>query len=522
MPSSNTPKASATSTAGRLAWQRVTPWVVGALALALYARTAAPGLTWAHHGADGGDFIAAAMTWGVPHPSGYPTYVLLARLFALLPLGELARRFNLFSATMAALAVAMTAVIIQRVATEDRQEAEPAWWPALVGGVGALALAASPALWSQALIAEVYTLHLAFLTALLVLATRPGTPGTAHWFMLGAIAGLGLGNHLTLGFVLPGITMLCWPHLGKRGRVAGAAGTLLGMGVYAYVPLAARGQPPVSWGDASTPSGFWWLVSGRLYHRYALAATWPQVWQRLLAALSLWREQFGLLGVALTFLGAWSWVERRRWRLLAGMGSIWLLTLTYAATYDTADSMLYLLPCYLVGTVWITSGTKWLARASTAETKLPAHWGYLVAAALLAAVSTSRVVHWHDTLDLSADHEAEIWLAEVLDRLPRDALLITLQDQHTFALWYALYAQDRRPDLVVVDADLYVEPWYRRQISRRADLQESVSGTLAELIETISERRSIYVTSNRIDLARRYQLTPEGPVWHLTQQSKEP
>ena len=41
--------------------------------------TAAPGLTWAHFGADGGDLLAAAAVHGIPHPPGYPLYLLLLR-----------------------------------------------------------------------------------------------------------------------------------------------------------------------------------------------------------------------------------------------------------------------------------------------------------------------------------------------------------------------------------------------------------------------------------------------------------
>ena len=75
--------------------------MAGLLALGLYARTLAPGLTWAHNGADGGDFLAAALTHGVPHPSGYPTYQLLLRgIIAVFP-GEPARAGNWLSALLA-------------------------------------------------------------------------------------------------------------------------------------------------------------------------------------------------------------------------------------------------------------------------------------------------------------------------------------------------------------------------------------------------------------------------------------
>lgn len=60
-----------------------------------YSLSIAPGLTWVQYSADGGDLISAAATSGVPHPSGYPLYLILARGFQLLPVGELAFRTNL-------------------------------------------------------------------------------------------------------------------------------------------------------------------------------------------------------------------------------------------------------------------------------------------------------------------------------------------------------------------------------------------------------------------------------------------
>src|SRR5512134_545866 len=68
-----------------------------------YASTLAPGITWANNGTDSGDLITAAATLGVAHPTGYPTYLLLARFFQLIPVGSLAFRTNLLSALFAAL-----------------------------------------------------------------------------------------------------------------------------------------------------------------------------------------------------------------------------------------------------------------------------------------------------------------------------------------------------------------------------------------------------------------------------------
>src|SRR5438046_1698489 len=59
--------------------------LAGGGALALYLPTLAPDLTWRAGGADGGDLITAAAQLGIPHPTGYPTYTLLAALFLRLP-----------------------------------------------------------------------------------------------------------------------------------------------------------------------------------------------------------------------------------------------------------------------------------------------------------------------------------------------------------------------------------------------------------------------------------------------------
>ena len=76
--------------------------------LALYLSTLAPTLTWGFEekGVDGGELLAAASTWGIPHPPGYPTYTILLRSFAtLVPVGDFAYRGNLLSAILASATV---------------------------------------------------------------------------------------------------------------------------------------------------------------------------------------------------------------------------------------------------------------------------------------------------------------------------------------------------------------------------------------------------------------------------------
>src|SRR4030065_1394574 len=69
----------------------------------LYLSIAPTRLSNANFGSDGGDLLAAVLTQGIPHPSGYPTYTLLGQLFQYLPFSTAVFRGVLGSLTPAAL-----------------------------------------------------------------------------------------------------------------------------------------------------------------------------------------------------------------------------------------------------------------------------------------------------------------------------------------------------------------------------------------------------------------------------------
>src|SRR5262249_4886021 len=155
------------------------------------------------------ELVTASYTLGIAHPPGYPLYVLLGKAWSLLPLGgDVAHRYNLFSALCGALAAALVALITlhlcRRIRTPPGDPATTGWPdPAslLAAVVAALGLAAAPAYWAQATVAEVYTLHALLLTValglLLAWSTRQAPSGRVGLLALASLTvGLALGNHL--------------------------------------------------------------------------------------------------------------------------------------------------------------------------------------------------------------------------------------------------------------------------------------------------------------------------------------
>src|SRR6059058_3701662 len=78
--------------------------IVTLLVFVLYLVTLAPSTAmW-----DTSEYIAAAYTLGLPHPPGNPLFVLIGRVFSILPIaGSVAARINILAALCSAAAAGM-------------------------------------------------------------------------------------------------------------------------------------------------------------------------------------------------------------------------------------------------------------------------------------------------------------------------------------------------------------------------------------------------------------------------------
>ncbi|MBI3537549.1 MAG: DUF2723 domain-containing protein, partial [Chloroflexi bacterium] len=126
----------------------------GVSALALYARTIAPGLL----DGDEGEFQTNIFKLGVSH-TGYPLFFLSAKLWTLIvPLGTIALRANMYAAFFGALTIAALYLFL-RWLLQNRAAA----------ALAAILFAVSRVEWSQAVIPRVYTLHAFFVVAVTAL-----------------------------------------------------------------------------------------------------------------------------------------------------------------------------------------------------------------------------------------------------------------------------------------------------------------------------------------------------------------
>lgn len=201
--------------------------ITGGGALIVYWFTLAPGVTFENSG----EWITAAYHRGVPHPPGYSAWTLLAWAWChLVPVGNVAWRVNLFSAVTSAAACGLLALLVSRSGSDFCSRLEfwrgtgaPAWSTRLVAasaiGSGWL-LAFSPALWSQAVVAEAAGLAALCWMGVFVTLYWWGAAAERRWQLplAALIWGVGLTVDQTLVWLAVPVPFFVWLLDRELGR----------------------------------------------------------------------------------------------------------------------------------------------------------------------------------------------------------------------------------------------------------------------------------------------------------------
>jgi hypothetical protein len=209
---------------------------------------------------DTSEYIAAAHIIGLPHPPGNPFFVLLGRVFSILPVaGNVATRVNLLAAVCAATSAGMWFLITERVLVSWLPER---WQRVTAGSLAALIGATAFTVWSQAVVNEkVYTVALVGVAVIAWLTVRwcddPDGPKADKLLVLIAyLLGLGYANHMAGFLAAPSVaaailirrpaTLLRW-----RLILAGAGAVALGVTPFATQPIRSAYFPRINEGETT-------------------------------------------------------------------------------------------------------------------------------------------------------------------------------------------------------------------------------------------------------------------------------
>ncbi|HEY6867174.1 MAG TPA: DUF2723 domain-containing protein, partial [Candidatus Eisenbacteria bacterium] len=207
--------------------------------LVIYLQGTAPSVVEA----DTGELQTIAAIGGLPHPTGYPVFVLFGRLFTLLPFGEPAYRVNVMSGVFGAVALGLMVVLLRTIGLSLRG-----------AFAGALLYGFTYTLWDSALRAGTYTIAVCIAILGLwrtIVAFRSGRPRDLA--LAAFLLGLMVTGHMS--FLLPVATLglaLAGRALVARQRVVAslvllAGAFALGLTPFLYVLWADGRSYPMNY-----------------------------------------------------------------------------------------------------------------------------------------------------------------------------------------------------------------------------------------------------------------------------------
>src|SRR6266576_3337188 len=482
-------------------------------ALIIYILTLAPTTQfW-----DTSEYIAAAYTLGIPHPPGNPLFVLMAHVWGLVPwVAGYAQRINLFAAATSAVSAGCWFLVIERWDDQPAGEAHDHhlllivfllsltatnhMMGVLVGSVVVVLL--YPPLkrqrpssdderaveWSQFFVVT---------GAWAVLITL----GLEHWEFI-IVAGI---------FCLLAIIYAAWVAKNTSFAVVALLVMVIGLSVYAYLPIRAAFLPPINEGEPTNWHALWdvlsrqqygkpsifdnptqapgstntghtiWLYGAQLanyvqYFTWQFGHDWSALAQRLLAALFL------VLGIGGAFR---HWRADRRSAL--GMtllvvaftfALVFYLNFKYGYSLHTVDQPVaahevrerdyFFISSFAVWGIWVALGLssiiEWVADRFPADPYDARRWLYgtpVLAVALIPLIGNRL------TASRKGETLARDFAYDLLQSVEPYGVLVTAGDNDTFPLWYAQEVEGIRKDVTVLNLSLANTDWYVRQLQAR-------------------------------------------------------
>ena len=428
--------------------------IVATLAFWAHTQTLLPGVD----PGDTGGFQAAVLWPEVSARQAYPLYYSLARPFvsAAAPTDP-ARALNLFSAMWGAAAVGLLVFVCASVTGS------------LAGGAAAGGLLAfSYTFWTQAVIAEVYTVHLALIAlCLVVLYAYAAKPTRARLALFLGIYAIAFGNHFSMILLLVPFAVFLLqatpaPASLFRPSVVSIALAAVAVGALQYAPnfMAVWDgyDAPTGWGNRA--AAFWFDTTKQDWRdQMVLGIQATQASDRF----AMWwfdaRQQFGLAGLAAAAVGAIGlWRMSRRWAILVVTALV--INTAFALTYNVGDTHVFLLPGHFM--------TAFCAGASVAVISRGAglygpRWSRRVLVTIVCSLAFAYVA-WRGwstwpAVDRHTDRRAQQLIAGLsLGIGERDALLVSQMNWQIENV--LLYTQRHlRPDLAWVRLGDVMSHW---------------------------------------------------------------
>lgn len=195
---------------------------------------------------DSGELATSVFSIGIPHPPGYPLYVITAKLFTfIIPSNSIIYKTNLFSAFFAILCCITLYEIILFLTSQN-----------ILSFILAILFGLSKTFWSQSIITEVYTFNL-FLVSLFILYSLKTLKEIKYVKFLSFLTGLLIVSHYSNFLILLPVWLIIFFKY-KRRAITGKylIYILLPLILYFSLLIRSKANPLIDWGNPENFENF--------------------------------------------------------------------------------------------------------------------------------------------------------------------------------------------------------------------------------------------------------------------------
>lgn len=524
---------------------------------------------------DSGLMGAAAVSLGIPLPTGFPSYLIIAHIFSIFPFGDVTSRLYFLSIVSSVVNVVVVFFLIKKITLKYRTKAGD-----LPSFVASVSLAFSYQFWSSSINIETFALTQLCLTLILFLAFWLREKFILNSFVLdkknknvvlvfSLLLGFSAGLSPTIITIVPGL--IVWVLFFRKAVLKNFKLFLTSIGlslgafvfIYSYLPLRAMTHPYLNFGTPDnlkdivkliTGSGF--ISKSSINNGYleviGFTLNFQIISQSFSHYLSMLINQYNPLFIPIIALGALKLYQRK--------SIFYILIVTFIADsfmgifYITGNQENWLTVSWIILSIFLGVGINYIFHYilnNKNYKKLILRY-YFFIQILIILLSLLPIFYWFTRLDRSKYSLTSSYIKNLYSDISKNSVIIGGANFFESQTAYAREALGYRKDVLPIAGNLFYDfKWYRENIVKSSNIK--VSGETEKLAETIDRTKqtklilrlikenpgktfyvtNLYLKTYMLDMANmecpmgycieeEYAFIPHGLVYKVVSENKIP
>lgn len=430
----------------------------GLIAFVVYSLTTARSIVFT----DNGELLGVMSTFGVPHPTGSPLFMLFSSIWNSI-VGLISNSVyskNLFSAGMVSLGVSVLHLTVLSLIQPTIAERYNVWFKNAITVSMILLVAFSSTLWNIATFLEIYSLQfLAFTCVFFTFVQWSIRPTFQTSFLVMYVSVLAIASHSSMMFLAIAMNIIVVVHNYRTVKnykpiLLGLFFAMLAMSVYVVPFLRSFSEVPFNWGEISRSlDAFLYHCTGKQFQVWMFESSETFAKNSGDFFKELFSSTFGigvLLSIA-TLIQMWK-----------SNKSVVLLILIYFAiglpfifSYGIPDIHSYfVIPIVLLSMFASISLIQWCEK-------------YQWIAFVVVMLPFGAISFFWEEVQQQNNTLVDDYVYMLTDQLPKNSIILSSQwDYFCSAFMYKQKIEGYRPDIVLIEKELLRRTWYPSMVQR--------------------------------------------------------